>query len=311
MPVPSARTSFTVFNVIPVRIPSLRDRREDIGELLRFFFARSSSKHGRPDLTLSDDVVDRFLAYQWPGNIRELENVVERIVICTPSSEVAVADSPEFLQPEPVEAINLDLPPSGICMRGLEKEVLLRALQQCNWNQSMAARYLGLSRKTLAYRAHKHQLLKHAPLRTVGSQSNVVEMTEQERLQVTASNPVSIMPVADSRYRRLLEAAPDGIVEVDTSGRIILVNSQAEKMFGCDREELLGKSIEMLMPERFRGRHPAHRERYHAHSAARRLFNPASICVRCAPMEPNSPWISISAPSRRKPLAPWSVLFVI
>lgn len=170
---------FYRLNVIPVRIPSLRDRREDIGELLRFFFARSSSKHGRPDLTLSDDVVDRFLAYQWPGNIRELENVVERIVICTPSSEVAVADLPEFLQPEPVEAINLDLPPSGICMRGLEKEVLLRALQQCNWNQSMAARYLGLSRKTLAYRAHKHQLLKHAPLRTVGSQSNVVEMTRK------------------------------------------------------------------------------------------------------------------------------------
>jgi len=77
------------------------------------------------------------------------------------------------------------------------------------------------------------------------------------------------MPVADSRYRRLLEAAPDGTVEVDTSGRIVLVNSQAEKMFGYHREEMLGKSIDMLMPERFRARHPAHRERYHAHPAVR------------------------------------------
>lgn len=76
-------------------------------------------------------------------------------------------------------------------------------------------------------------------------------------------------PVVEDRYWRLLEAAPDGIVEVNGSGRIVLVNSQAERMFGYRREELLGKSVEMLMPERFRGRHPAHRERYSAHSVIR------------------------------------------
>ena len=76
-------------------------------------------------------------------------------------------------------------------------------------------------------------------------------------------------PIADNRYRRLLEAAPDGIVEVDSSGRIVLVNSQAEKLFGYPREELLGKSVEILMPERFRERHPAHRGRYRAHSVIR------------------------------------------
>jgi PAS domain S-box-containing protein len=76
-------------------------------------------------------------------------------------------------------------------------------------------------------------------------------------------------PITDNRYRRLLEAAPDGIVEVDGSGRIVLVNSQAERMFGYRREELLGKSVEILMPERFRGRHPAHRERYGAHPVIR------------------------------------------
>jgi len=90
---------------------------------------------------------------------------------------------------------------------------------------------------------------------------------------MTATTPdyssVSRAPVADNRYRRLLEAAPDGIVEVDCSGRIVLVNSQAERMFGYRREELLGKSVEVLMPERFRGRHPAHRDRYSAHSVTR------------------------------------------
>ena len=77
------------------------------------------------------------------------------------------------------------------------------------------------------------------------------------------------VPDADNRYRKLLEAAPDGIVEVDGSGRIVLVNSQAERMFGYRREELVGKSVEILMPQRFRGRHPAHRERYSAHSVIR------------------------------------------
>ena len=86
---------------------------------------------------------------------------------------------------------------------------------------------------------------------------------------IAESNSASRRPIADNRYRRLLEAAPDGIVEVDGSGRIVLVNSQAERMFGYRREELLGKSVEMLMPERFRGRHPAHRERYSAHSVIR------------------------------------------
>jgi len=82
-------------------------------------------------------------------------------------------------------------------------------------------------------------------------------------------NPTTADPIADNRYRRLLEAAPDGIVEVDSSGRIVLVNSQAEKLFGYPREELLGKSVEILMPERFRERHPAHRGRYQAHSVIR------------------------------------------
>src|SRR5258708_11504609 len=76
-------------------------------------------------------------------------------------------------------------------------------------------------------------------------------------------------PIADNRYRRLLEAAPDGIVEVDGFGRIVLVNSQAESLFGYRREELLGKSVEILMPERFRERHPAHRAGYRTHPLIR------------------------------------------
>jgi PAS domain S-box-containing protein len=76
-------------------------------------------------------------------------------------------------------------------------------------------------------------------------------------------------PIADNRYRRLLEAAPDGIVEVDGSGRIVLVNSRAEALFGYRREELLGKSAEILIPERFREHHPVHQARYRANPVIR------------------------------------------
>jgi DNA-binding NtrC family response regulator len=171
-------------NVIPLRVPSLRDRREDVPELLHFFIERSCVKHGRESLRLEEGVLARFLVHRWPGNIRELENIVERIVVLARQSEVAVADLPDFLQPDPnpVEAINLDLPPNGICFGGLEKEVLLRALEQSNWNQSMAARYLGMSRKTLVYRMHKHNLLRPSHVLVVRDRSNVVEMSGRPNL---------------------------------------------------------------------------------------------------------------------------------
>jgi PAS domain S-box-containing protein len=89
------------------------------------------------------------------------------------------------------------------------------------------------------------------------------------RASAIERDSTAVVPIAENRYRRLLEAAPDGIVEVDGSGRIVLVNSQAEKLFGYRREELLGKSVEILMPERFRERHPKHRAGYCAHSVIR------------------------------------------
>jgi transcriptional regulator of acetoin/glycerol metabolism len=134
--------------------------------LVQSFFERSCGKHGRRDLKLPERLLERFSAYRWPGNIRELENTIERIVILTRGSEVDLADLPPFLQVEhaPLEVISLDLPPKGISLGGIEKAVLLRALQKCEWNQSEAARYLGLSRKTLIYRMHKYNLLERKPL---------------------------------------------------------------------------------------------------------------------------------------------------
>lgn len=86
--------------------------------------------------------------------------------------------------------------------------------------------------------------------------------TPQGTLVMSVIRDVSERRQADARFRALLEAAPDAMVIVEPGGKIVLVNSQTEKLFGYSREALLGGPVELLMPERFREQHPAHREAY-------------------------------------------------
>jgi len=88
--------------------------------------------------------------------------------------------------------------------------------------------------------------------------------------------------LTEHRYERLLEAAPDAILEIDSSGRIVLINSQVEKLFGYRREELLGKMVEVLIPERFRERHPTYRAGYCAHPVIRPMGSARDLWARRA-----------------------------
>lgn len=146
--------------VIPLELPPLRDRPDDIPELVEHFFLRAREKHGRPDLGLPAALIPYFCAYRWPGNVRELENVVERLVVLSGGNELTLNDLPESLRRErpSLEVLQLDLPPQGISLEAVEKELILRALQKSNWNQTQAARYLDLSRKTLIYRMEKYNI---------------------------------------------------------------------------------------------------------------------------------------------------------
>jgi two-component system NtrC family response regulator len=148
--------------VIPVELPPLRERQDDIPELVQTFFDRSKQRHGRPDLKLSPALLPYFSAHRWPGNVRELENLVERIVVLARGDEVCLEDLPEHLRRErpALDAINLELPPHGISLEAVERELILRALEKCNWNQTKAAQYLDISRKVLIYRMEKFGLHK-------------------------------------------------------------------------------------------------------------------------------------------------------
>jgi two-component system NtrC family response regulator len=148
--------------VIPLTMPPLRERQEDIPELVQHFFAKSKDKSQRPELTMSDSLIPYFTRYRWPGNIREIENVIERIVVLARADEVTLRDLPEYLRRErsTLDALEVDLPQQGISLEAVEKELILKALNKCQWNQTRAARYLDISRKTLLYRIERHGIQK-------------------------------------------------------------------------------------------------------------------------------------------------------
>lgn len=147
-------------SVIPLDLPPLRERGEDIAELAEFFFLRCREKHARRDLVLPPALLPYFTSWHWPGNVRELENVIERLVVLAPGPEITVNDLPEHLRGarRPAGSLDLDIPPQGVSLEAVERHLILQALRRAGWNQSQAARLLDISRKTLIYRMEKYGL---------------------------------------------------------------------------------------------------------------------------------------------------------
>ncbi|MGC1293436.1 MAG: sigma-54 dependent transcriptional regulator [Alloacidobacterium sp.] len=148
--------------VIPLVMPPLRERSKDIPDLVHHFFRKSQEKNERVDLVMPPALLPYFVRYRWPGNVRELENVVERIVVLARGSDITIEDLPQFLRQEKagIDGLEIDLSPQGISLEAIEKELILRALYRYDWNQTQAARYLDISRKTLIYRIEKHGIRK-------------------------------------------------------------------------------------------------------------------------------------------------------
>jgi len=143
-------------SVIPIHLPPLRERPDDIPLLLRYFCA----KHGNPQVGFDRQALDTLVKYGWPGNVRELENTVERLLIMRNSDTIAPEDLPDkirpgFGAPSGTPAV-FNLPPEGYSLEQLEREVVVAALERNNWNQTAAARFLRIPRHTLIYRLEKY-----------------------------------------------------------------------------------------------------------------------------------------------------------
>ena len=146
--------------VVPINLPPLRERQGDIPELVEHFFLKCKAKHSRQDLVLPNALLSYFSNYEWPGNIRQMENAIERIVLLCRGSEITIRDLPDFLRSErPQETPPIALPEEGMSLGSVEKRLILQALEKFHGNQTRAAKYLGMSRRTLAYRLEKYGIL--------------------------------------------------------------------------------------------------------------------------------------------------------
>jgi DNA-binding NtrC family response regulator len=147
---------FYRLNVLPVQLPALRERREDIPLLVQHFLQRLAQESGRTGMTVSQDAMRRLMAYRWPGNVRQLENSVERALAFTQGRTVIdVQDLPPEVQNQPgvVEGTEPWLPEDGLdferYIEGIELSLIKRSLERTQGNKRQAARLLNLKRTTL------------------------------------------------------------------------------------------------------------------------------------------------------------------
>lgn len=147
--------------VVPLELPPLRERPGDIPLSLEHFIEVAAREHGLEPPQLRASAVRLLKRYSWPGNLRELRNLCERLVILFPGGAVTPANLPAEIRaaeaPAPDhERLGFRLPPNGIDLAQLEGEAIRQALTMAGGNKSRAARLLGLSRDTFLYRLRKH-----------------------------------------------------------------------------------------------------------------------------------------------------------
>lgn len=152
-------------SVVAIELPPLRERRDDILLLSRHFLKVYADRYRIPGLSLSDDAMEKLVQYNWPGNVRELQNVIERLAVLAKDNVLQVAQLPEEIRhaESRIAGIGLKLPEEGIDLEEIEKEILIQSLEKHGWNQTHAAKYLNISRKTLIYRMEKFDLLPPTP----------------------------------------------------------------------------------------------------------------------------------------------------
>jgi len=153
---------FYRLNIVSLHIPPLRERREDILPLIDHFTEKYSKENNKPKLTLSKESVDLLIKYNFPGNVRELENVIERAVVLCRSEAITVNDLPIVVKGFKAEK---EIPVNDDAtiieqVEALEKKLIYDALSKANGNQSMAGRLLGLTERNLRYKMQKYEIKK-------------------------------------------------------------------------------------------------------------------------------------------------------
>ena len=149
-------------NVVTINIPPLRERKDDVIPLINYFLQKYSSESGKGDLSFSREAIDKLIKYSYPGNVRELENVIHHSLVLSRDNLITIEDLPEIIKyskteyPE-IDTSTLTLPEQTDLF---EKKLVLTAIEKSSGNQSAAARNLGISERNLRYKLEKWGLKK-------------------------------------------------------------------------------------------------------------------------------------------------------
>lgn len=157
---------FYRLNVIPIALPALRERRDDIPLLIRYFIERFNGDKEMGVNGITPEATKILVRYPWPGNVRELENLVERLVVLKREGTIEVSDLPEkffLVRTSEVAVPEMEVPEEGIDLRRVvedfEDRIILSALNRTHWNKNRAAALLGIKRTTLLEKLKKKRLV--------------------------------------------------------------------------------------------------------------------------------------------------------
>ena len=157
---------FYRLNVFPLHLPPLRERQDDILPLMDYFLERNGQRLGKTIQTVADEVKELFRQYPWPGNIRELDNMIERLILMAKDNRIGAEDVPDEMR----YFVEIAPPSSGVLAEkplkdlvkdhteDVEKQLIIKALEECGQNVTKTAQQLGCSRKGLQLKMIKYGL---------------------------------------------------------------------------------------------------------------------------------------------------------
>lgn len=149
---------FYRLNVVPITMPPLRDRKEDIPMLINSFLNKSSDISGKTRKKMSSMALSKLVAYSWPGNIRELQNIIERCVVITPRNTIGVEDLPSNISLFKEQSTEEDISMLDEVLDGAEKEIIIKILKENKGNRTKASEALGISRRSLHRKIIKYNI---------------------------------------------------------------------------------------------------------------------------------------------------------
>ena len=144
-------------NVIPINLPPLRDRRDDIPLLIDHFLKIATQKTGKVK-EVSKEAMECMINYDWPGNVRELENIIERAVILEETDEITLDSLPEKIRNKSVGTKKIVMQKAQVTLEELEKEYLISVLEETNWQKKKASSILGINASTLYRKIQRYGL---------------------------------------------------------------------------------------------------------------------------------------------------------